>query len=132
MDERGTVLPAILALAFGGLLLLGVAIDLTRWASSHREAAFAADAGAQAGAATVSEDSLRLGVLAVDEGLALTVAVQVAEAARPRLGRIVRVVVTGNQVCVEVEQPFAPGLGAALPISTGPVRAHSCAAPARG
>ena len=81
------MLPAILALAFGGLLLLGVAIDLTRWSGSHREAAFAADAGAQAGAAIVSEEGLRSGGLAVDEAAAREVAIAAALRSRPRPGR---------------------------------------------
>lgn len=132
MADRGSVLPAVLGLALGGLLLIGVAMDLSRWASSHREAAFAADAGAQAGAAIVSPTDLRIGLVAVETEEARPVAVDAALGSRPRAGRAVAVTISGNQVCVAVEQPFVSHLLTALGVTPGLVRASSCAEPARG
>jgi len=132
MGERGSVLPAILALAFGGLLLLGVAMDLTMWASSHREVAFAADAGAQAGAAAVSEEALRDGQLAIEETAARASAIEAATSSRPRMDRNVTVFVGADQVCVVVEQPFSSGVLAVLSMGSGSVRGSACAIPSRG
>lgn len=132
MADRGSVMPAVLALAFGGLLILGVSMDLARWASSHREAAYAADAGAQAGAARVLPDELRQGHVAVDAEAAFVVAEQAALGSRPRPGRSVDVTVADNEVCVAIEQGYTSRLLSALGIAPDLVRASSCARPARG
>jgi hypothetical protein len=132
MADRGSVLPAVLALAFAGLLILGVSMDLARWASSHREAAAAADAGAQAGAAMVLPSELRLGVVAVDGEAALVVAEQAALGSRPRAGRTVEVTVVDNEVCVAIAQAYASRLLSSLGITPDLVRASSCARPSRG
>jgi hypothetical protein len=132
MADRGSVLPAVLALAFGGLLILGVSMDLGRWASSHREAASAADAGAQAGAAMVLPNELRLGVVAVDGDAARVVAEEAALGSRPRAGRVVQVIVVDNEVCVAIEQTYTSRLLSSLGVTPDLVRATSCASPARG
>ena len=51
MNERGSMLPFLGALFFVGFVLLGLALDTALLAATYREAAFAADAGAEAGAA---------------------------------------------------------------------------------
>lgn len=126
------MLPAVLVLAFGGLLLLGVAMDVSRWASNHREAATAADAGAQAGAAMVSVAGLRAGQVTLDIAEAEATAVDVAQQSRPRLGRVVVATVEGSRVCVAVTQPFRSQLLDWLSVTPQAVRVSSCAAPARG
>lgn len=132
MADRGSVLPALMGLALGGLLLIGVVMDLSRWASSHREAAFVADAGAQAGAAMVSTEDLRLGMVVVDSHKAEPVAREVALSSRSRMGRVVAVTVSDYQVCVTIEQPFSSPLLGTLGLTAGVVRGSSCAEPARG
>lgn len=132
MADRGSVLPAVLGLALGGLLLIGVVTDLSRWASSHREAAYVADAGAQAGAAVVSPEDLRVGMIVVDPEDAEPVAREVALSSRSRVGRVVAVTISDNQVCVTIEQPFASPLLGTLGLTPGVVRGSSCAEPARG
>jgi hypothetical protein len=132
MGDRGSALPVVLALALGGALVLGVALDLARWASTHREAVFAADVGAQAGAAMVTEDGLRRGVLVVDGARAEAAAVELAKAARPRAGRAVTVTVLSDEVCVLVTQEFHSTLLAALGIVPGSVVGQACAVPASG
>lgn len=107
-------------------------MDLARWASSHREAAVAADAGAQAGAATVLPSELRLGVVAVDEGAARVVAEAAALGSRPRAGRVVAVTVVDDEVCVAIEQPYSSRLLSSLGVTPDAVRALACARPARG
>jgi len=107
-------------------------MDLSRWASSHRQAAFAADAGAQAGAAVVSPEDLRVGEVVVDVGAALPIAREAALSSRPRSDRVVAVTISGNQVCVTIEQPFASPLLGALGVIPGVVLGSSCAEPARG
>ena len=130
--ERGTVLPAVLGVLLAGALVLAVAVDLTRWASAHREAASAAAAAAQAGAAMVSEPALRVGLLQVDPARAITAASETGLAARPRDGRSVSATVADNEVCAVVNQPFRSSLLAALGSSELVVRGTACAVPVRG
>ena len=132
MDERGSALPSLLMVVVAGLLVLGLALDLGRWASTWREAAFAADAGATAGAAIIDEPRAYRGVLRVDRAAAGPVAVDAATRARPRAGRTVAVQTSNTRVCVTVRQPFRPSLLRAAGIGDRTVRVRSCASPAQG
>jgi hypothetical protein len=132
MGERGSVLPAVFVLAFAGLLLLGLAVDLGRWGATWREAAFAADAGAEAGAAMIDPAAAYRGELLLDPVLAEDVAADAALRARPRPDRTVTAAGTPAEVCVTVSQPFRPTLLRAAGIGPVEVTADACARPAQG
>ena len=54
MSERGSMLPFMAALIFVGLVVTGLALDAALLAATYREVAFAADVGAEAGAAELA------------------------------------------------------------------------------
>ena len=130
--ERGSMLPAVLLLVVAGFLVLGLAVDLGRWADTWREAAFAADAGAGAGAATIDPAQAYRGLLRVDPGPAGAAASRAALAARPRPGRSVDVDASNTRVCVTVRQPFQPSILRAVGVGNRTVRVRACAVPAQG
>ena len=132
MDERGSALPMVMVLIFAGALIMGLALDLGRWASTWREAAFAADAGATAGAATMDVGDAYRGRLRIDTAAAVPAAEQAAIRARPRAGRGVSVDARRGRVCVTVRQPFQPSLLRIAGIGDRTVRVQACAAPAQG
>lgn len=132
MDERGSVLPAIAVIALGGLLVMGIGIDLARWGASWREVAHAADVGAEAGAAMIDEGAIFVGELAVNEVLATETAVDAALRSRPRSGRTASVAVDGDQVCVLVRQPFRATVARVAGSETLLVAVEACARPAQG
>jgi hypothetical protein len=115
----------------GGALAVALSVELGRAGASWREASFAADAGAEAGAAALDpapayDDRIRL-----DPDAAEGRAVGAALAARPRTGRRAEASATTTRVCVVVSQPFPPGL--LTPFVGGrQITVAACAAPARG
>ncbi len=125
-------MPAMLAVVLGGLLVLGLALDLGRWAFVQREAVFAADAGAQAGAAIIDQEAAYRGATRLDRGAARTVAVEAALEARPRPGRTAAAAVGPAEVCVTVRQPFGTTLLRAAGVGGAEIRASACARPAQG
>lgn len=132
MADRGSVLPAIAVIALGGMLIIGIGIDLARWGASWREAAYAADVGAEAGAAMINETSALHGHVSIDEDLASAAAVNAALQARERNGRSATVAVIGEQVCVRVEQPFRATVARIAGAETLPIAVEACARPAQG
>jgi hypothetical protein len=132
MADRGSVLPAIAVIALGGVLMIGIGIDLARWGASWREAAYAADVGAEAGAAMIDEAAAHSGNVSIDEHLAAATAEDAALQARERPGRAATVTVSGDQVCVRVEQPFRATVARIASIENLSVAVEACARPAQG
>ena len=132
MKDRGSVLPALALLMMGGLIMIGVGIDLGRWGAAYREVAYVADAGADAGAAMIDEQDARVGVLALDPSAAELAAVELALAIRSRDGRVVAATSTRDEICVEVQQVFQPGIMRAVGATESLVTVRSCARPAKG
>lgn len=127
-EERGSTLPMAAALVAIGIIVLVLALDVTLYAAAVREAAFAADAGAEAGAARIDRDARYAGVLVLDEASSIDAARSAARAARPRDGRAVAARVESGVLCVEVTQPFQGRLvTVAATITT-----RACAAPSEG
>ena len=126
------MLPALAVLVLGATLSLGLAYDLGGWANTWREAAFAADAGAEAGAAALDRGAAYGDTLHLEPRLAQVTAFEAAHAARPRPDRSVVSTADLTQVCVTVVQPFRPSLLRALGIGELSVQAEACAAPAQG
>ncbi len=133
MDEdRGSALPSVALLLAGSLLALGLIVDVGRWSAVQREAAFAADVGAEAGASRILVESLHRASLELDLDEARGAAVEGGLRARPRPGRVVIPDAQPDRICVSVHQPFSPGLLRFFGIGEMTVVSQACAVPARG
>ncbi len=132
MGDRGSAVPSFFLLVVGGMLVVGLALDLGLWAAAWREAAFAADAGAEAGAAMLDAGAAYDGRLRIDAVAAGRVAEASAIGARPRGGRVAVARAGPGRVCVTVRQPFSPTVLRAIGIRARQVTARACAAPAQG
>jgi hypothetical protein len=132
MDDRGTALPVLAVLLAAGLAALALAVELGRFAAAAREVAFAADAGAEAGAAVIDTEAAYAGELIVDPVPAAAVARNAAERARPRPGRRIDVHAGEHEVCVSVQWDVRPGLLGVFGAGTWTASATGCAVPARG
>lgn len=127
-DERGSVLLTLSVLALGGIVMLGVAVDLARVAAAWREASHAASSAAEAGAGWIDEDQARDGHLVLDAARAGDAAGAVA--AGP--GRQVAVEVGPQRVCVTVTKEVAPSILRAVGATPAAVSARGCAEPRKG
>lgn len=132
MDDRGSVTPALALLVIGGLLLVGIGIDVGRLGATWREAAYAADVGAEAGASVIDQDAARKGTLAVAVGKAESVAVDMSLRTRPRSSRTAAATATADQICVQVEQSFRPSILRSIGARDTKIMLRSCASPAQG
>lgn len=110
---------------------MALAVDLGRCGAAWREASFAADAGAEAGAAAIDPEEAYQGRLLLDPALAEEQAVAAALAARPREGRSAAAEAETTRVCVTVHQPFPPGLLGSL-AGARVIAAAACASPGQG
>jgi hypothetical protein len=131
LSDRGTTLPILALLLFGGALAVALAVEVGRAGAAWREASFAADAGAEAGAAALDPAEAYRGQLLLDPALAEQAAVAAALATRPRAGRAAAAEAETGRVCVTVQQPFPPGLlGSAAGGQV--IAATACASPGQG
>jgi len=130
MAERGSATPLFMLLLIGGTLLLVIALDLGRLAASWREAAAAADAGAEAGAARIDPAAAYRGDLRLDPAAAVRAAEDAAIAFRPRAGREITATAGPHRVCVTVRRRFRPLAPGFVPAPT--IEVTACAVPRRG
>ncbi len=131
MSDRGTVLPVLALLMVGGALAVALSVELGRCGAAWREASFAADAGAEAGAAQLDPGAAYSGRIRLDPAAAGRTAEQTALDFRPRVGRRATAAATTTRVCVTVTQPFPPGLLAPF-VHGRPIAVSACATPERG
>ena len=131
MSDRGTVLPILALVMVGGALAVALAVELGRCGAAWREASFAADAGAEAGAAMLDPAAAYAGRIRLDPAAAEETAAAAALAVRPRTGRRAEAEATPTRVCVTVRQPFPPGLLAPF-VHGRPIAVAACASPGRG
>ena len=66
MDDRGFATPALFVVVIGGLLMLGLALDVALYAASWRETAHLADVAAETGAGVIDEKAVYQGDLLLD------------------------------------------------------------------
>jgi len=132
MNERGSMLPYLGALFFIGFVVLGLALDTSLLAATYREAAFAADAGAEAGAAQLDEASAYRGTTRLDRGPAVVAAETASLAARSRSGRTAVASSDGATVCVAVTDRFEPRILGSIGVGTLGVTVRACASPRQG
>ncbi|MBT8213073.1 MAG: hypothetical protein KJN71_07990, partial [Acidimicrobiia bacterium] len=78
MNEQGSMIPIVGVVLLCGLLMLGGAVELGRWAATMRTATAAADAGARAGSVVLDRTQLYSGNLALDPRSAESEAVRSA------------------------------------------------------
>ena len=132
MNERGSMLPYLGALFFVGFVLLGLALDVALLAATYREAAVAADAGAEAGAAHVEVEAAYAGDRRIDASAAIAAAESASLAAQPRAGRIVAATTDGVEVCVVVTDRYRPRILGSIGIGGEGIAVRACATPRQG
>ena len=132
MNERGSMLPYLGALIFVGLVLLGLAFDTALLAATYREAAFAADAGAEAGAAQLETRAVYGGEVLLDRRAAIAAAETASLVARSRAGRTASATTDGTEVCIVVVDHYEPRLLGVVGIGAQGVSVRACAAPRQG
>ncbi len=125
------MLPFMAALIFVGLMVTGLAIDAALLAATYREVAFAADVGAEAGAAELIRDGYGDRPL-LDPNLARRTAIVAALDARPRAGRIAVASANDRIVCVTVTDRYDPHFLLGLGIAPETISVEACAEPHRG
>jgi hypothetical protein len=126
------MLPYLGALFFIGFLVLGLALDTALLAGTYQEAAFAADVGAEAGAARLDALSAYAGGMQLDRPAALEAAEAASNAARSRAGRTATASTDGTSVCVVVTDHYEPRILGAIGIGTQGITVRACAVPGRG
>jgi len=132
MNERGSMLPYLGALFFIGFVVLGLALDTSLLAATYREAAFAADVGAEAGAAHLDEASAYVGTTRLDRGPSIAAAEKASLAARTRTGRTAVASTDGATICVSVTDRFEPRILGTIGIGTQGITVRACASPRQG
>lgn len=132
MNEHGSMLPYLGALLLVAVIVLGLALDVALLAATYREAAFAADAGAEAGAARLEIGSAYRDAVRLDPESSVTIAEAAALKARPRTGRMATATADGRRVCVVVIDRFEPRLLGTIGVATERVTVQACATPQRG
>ncbi|MEA3511199.1 MAG: hypothetical protein U9R51_07165 [Actinomycetota bacterium] len=132
MNERGSMLPYLGALFFIGFVVLGLALDTSLLAATYREAAFAADAGAEAGAAHLEVSSAYEGTNRLDRGPAITSAETASLAARSRSGRTAAATTDGTIICVSVTDRFEPRILGSIGVGAQGITVRACASPRQG
>lgn len=125
------MLPFMAALIFIGLVVVGLALDATLLAATYREAAFAADVGAEAGAAQLASDSYGEEPL-LDPQRAEAAAMDAALSARPRAGRAAVASADPAGVCVSVTDGYRPRILSAIGVGPEAITVEACAEPRRG
>jgi len=132
MNERGSMLPYLGALFFIGFVVLGLALDASLLAATYREAAFAADAGAEAGAAHLEVSSAYQGTTRLDRGPAIAAAETASLAARSRSGRTAAATADGTTICVSVTDRFEPRVLGSIGVGAQGITVNACASPRQG
>lgn len=122
------MLPFMAALIFVGLVVVGLALDVTLLAATYREVAFSADVGAESGAGMIIGD----GSLTLDRAQAERVGVAAALDARARAGRTAVADAGPDRVCVVVTDAYEPRILGAIGIGPTEISVEACAEPSRG
>jgi hypothetical protein len=132
VNERGSMLSYLGGLFFIGFIVLGLALDTSLFAATYREAAFAADAGAEAGAAHLEVASAYHGATILDRGPAVAAAEAASLAARSRSGRTAAATTDGTTICVSVSDRFEPRILGSVGIGSEGITVRACATPRQG
>lgn len=127
MKDRGAVHLTVVALLFGGTLMLGLAIDIARFGASWRDASHLAATAAEAGAGWIDVTRAYGGEIVLDPVAARNAAHIVADASEHQ----VLTEVTADRICVSVSIRVRPSLLVLVGATSKWATAHSCAEPRR-
>ncbi len=130
MGEQGSMLPFMAALIFVGLVVTGLALDVALLAATYRETAYAADVGAEAGAAVIR--GTPGGELLLDVDGAESTGVTAALGARPRPDRSAVATASDTVICVTVTTVYEPRILGSIGIAPAQVTVEACAEPRAG
>ena len=128
MGDRGYGSVLALALLFGGILLVGLAVDVARLVSAWQEASHVAHSAAEVGAGWVDPDGLYAGLLELDRPSAREAAERFIEATD--LDGSVRI--RDGRVCVSVSTRVRPGITRLVGAGAQRVEVTACAEPRQG
>lgn len=128
MGERGYGSILALGLAFGGVLLVAVATDVSRLLITWRETSHLAHTAAETAAGWVEPGSVYRGELVIDVEASEAAAFEVASGP----GRSVTVHADMGGVCVTVGRGVTPGLTRLVGGVSRTVAVTACAVPRRG
>ena len=126
--DRGAAHLTVVALLFGGVLMLGLAVDIARFGAAWREASHVAATAAETGAGWINRRAARDGDLRIAPAQAETAARAFVEAS----GHPGAIDATPAQVCVVVHIDVHPTLLTIVGARTKTVAAQACAEPRRG
>jgi multidrug efflux pump subunit AcrA (membrane-fusion protein) len=132
VSERGSMLPYLGALFFVGFVVVGLALDIALLAATYQQAAFAADTGAEAGAARLEAESAYSGAMRLDRSAAIEAAEAAARSARARTERTATASTDGISVCVVVTDHYVPRILGVIGVGAEGVSVRACAAPGKG
>ena len=127
MSDRGAVHLTLVALLFGGTLMLGLTVDMARFGAAWREASHLAATAAEAGAGWIDEAKAYDGQIAIDARRAD----EAARAVAGSPGHRVWTEITNVRICVEVSIRVRPTLLALVGAQDQRATATSCAEPRR-
>ncbi len=126
--DRGAVHLTLVALLFGGVLMMGLAVDVARLGATWREVTHVAATAAEAGAGWIDRGSARDGEIRLARNKAETAAREVlADWGHPG-----EVDATVSRVCVVVTLEVRPTLLTIVGAGPKRVTGTACAEPRRG
>ncbi|MFH1103894.1 MAG: hypothetical protein V1757_02965 [Actinomycetota bacterium] len=126
--DRGAAPLTLVALLFGGVLMLGLAVDIARFGAAWREASHVAATAAETGAGWINRTAAREGELRIGRASAESAARAFTDAT----GHPAEVTATVDRVCVTVHIDVHPTLLTIVGAGTKTVTAHACAEPRQG
>lgn len=126
MNDRGFVTPAVLVVLLAGLVMVGLALDVARYAAAAREAAHVADTASEAAAAVIDPTQAYRGRLRIDRTGALRIVRAITHLHQARHQ------ITGREVCVTVVVWVDPWILDVIGAGSKQVEASACASPAQG
>ncbi len=128
--DAGSTFPAVVVLVIGAVLTVSLAIEVGRFTAAVRHTGYAADLAAEAAGSGVDESLLlATGEIALDAGLAASLAREISRDLLKPYGHDIAITMEDGGVCVEVSRRYRPSL---LPLPAVPIAADACAAPASG
>jgi uncharacterized membrane protein len=126
MREGGFVTPAVLVVLLAGIVMAMLAIDVARYASAARQAAYLADVAAESGAAMIDPDHAYRNRLILDQDAAADVVSAVVGEHRSVVD------IRPRRVCVTVITRIEPLLLHLVGARSKRIEASACASPAQG
>jgi hypothetical protein len=126
--DRGAAHLTLVALLFGGTLMMGLAVDVARLGATWREATHLAATAAEAGAGWIDRSAARDGEIRLNRGEAEGAARTVLDEANQG-GEIDA---TRRRVCVVVRMEVHPTLLTIVGAGPQTVTGRACAEPRRG